>query len=392
MDAAPIVATVAAALVASAAALRSTLRARGTMGTATERTTYQVLHTAGEAALPLRLGLTVPTASKAVKPLRTLLGTAALALSDTAQVLAWDGAGDGHAQQIAALVPSVVASGRARVLRAADLPCDDADCGIKAGVIVPLTEADLVVGTLSVLDENTRAGMIRTTGEVARWVSTQLELAELDTSRARVAEADLRFLRAQISPHFIYNALTTIASFVRSDPERARGLLLDFAEFTRYSFRAHGAFTTLAEELRSIDKYLELERARFGDRLAVTLRIAPEVLPVAVPFLVLQPLVENAVRHGLESKQGRGCVTIVAEDSGSDCVISIEDDGVGTDPERLRAQLAGAPGENVGLANVDERLRTVFGPDYGLVVETALGAGLKAIVRVPKYRTGVRAS
>ena len=118
-------------------------------------------------------------------------------------------------------------------------------------------------------------------------------------------EAELRALRAQISPHFVYNSLTAIASFVRTDPERARELLLEFADFTRYSFRRHGEFTTLAEELRSIERYLVLEQARFGDRLAVTLRVAPEVLPVAVPFLSLQPLVENAVRHGLE-RQGRG--------------------------------------------------------------------------------------
>ena len=157
-------------------------------------------------------------------------------------------------------------------------------------------------------------GLVRAVGEVARWVAGQLELAELDESRARLAEAQVRALRAQISPHFVYNALRAIASFVRTDPERARELLLEFADFTRYSSRTHGEFTTLAEELRSIDRYLLLERARFGDRLQVTLRIAPEVLPVAVPYLCLQPLVENAVKHGLD--HGRGTVTVVAEDAG----------------------------------------------------------------------------
>ena len=89
---------------------------------------------------------------------------------------------------------------------------------------------------------------------------------------------------------------------MRTDPERARELILEFAEFTRYSFRAHGEYTTLAEELRSIDRYLTIERARYGDRLQVRLQIAPEVLPVSLPFLCLQPLVENAVRHGLSRK------------------------------------------------------------------------------------------
>ena len=172
-------------------------------------------------------------------------------------------------------------------------------------------------------------------------MSGQLELAELDASRTRLMEAEVRALRAQISPHFIYNSLTAIASFVRTDPERARELLLEFADFTRYSFRRHGEFTTLAEELNSIERYLVLEKARFGDRLNVTLRIAPEVLPVVVPFLCLQPLVENAVRHGLEQKAGAGHVSITAEDFDREAVISVEDDGVGEDPERVRRALAG---------------------------------------------------
>jgi two-component system LytT family sensor kinase len=203
-------------------------------------------------------------------------------------------------------------------------------------------------------------------------------------------EAEVRALRAQISPHFIYNSLSAIASFVRTDPDRARELLLEFADFTRYSFRQHGAFTTLAEELRSVERYLMLERARFGDRLSVRLQVAPEVLPVTIPFLCLQPLVENAVRHGLEGKAGGGTITIMARDLDRECEITIEDDGAGEDPERVRRALAGHPDlDSVGLGNVDERLRSAFGDDHGLVVETAPDAGTKVTVRVPKYAPGV---
>ena len=225
---------------------------------------------------------------------------------------------------------------------------------------------------------------------MASWVSGQLELAELDEQRHRLARAEVRALRAQISPHFIYNSLGAIASFVRTDPDRARELLLEFADFTRYSFRQHGEFTTLTEELRSIERYLLLEQARFGDRLRVVLQVAPEVLGVTIPFLCLQPLVENAVQHGLRVAAAGGVITIVARDADRECVISIEDDGAGQDPERIRAVLAGdAAGDSVGLANVDERLRTTFGDDYGLVVETAPGAGTKVVVRVPKFAPGV---
>jgi two-component system LytT family sensor kinase len=281
-----------------------------------------------------------------------------------------------------------------------DVVCDLLDCPIRRVVVVPLATDDRVVGSLAAYGEETPAGLIRAAEEVAQWVDAQLELAELDHSRTLLMEAEMRALRAQISPHFIYNSLTTIASFVRSDPERARELLLEFAGFTRYSFRRHGDFTTLAEELRSIDRYLLLQRARFGEQLRVTLRIAPEVLPVAVPFLCLQPLVENAVRHGLQDRSEPGLITIVAEDAGSDCVISVEDDGIGMEPEDARRLLAGdvrpltedGDAAGIGLANVDDRLRQVYGPEYGLAVETGPGAGTKVTVRVPKYRPGVTAS
>jgi two-component system LytT family sensor kinase len=271
--------------------------------------------------------------------------------------------------------------------------CDNLDCPIRTAVISAVTSEDKVVGALLAFGSSTpSAGLVRATDEVARWVSTQVELAELDRSRTRAIEAELRALRAQISPHFVYNSLAAIASFVRTDPERARELLLEFADFTRYAFRRGGDFTTLADELRNIERYLVLEQSRFGDRLRVQLVVAPEVLPVAVPFLAIQPLVENAVRHGLQGKTGVGHVTLGAEDAGAEALIWVEDDGVGTDPELVRRLLAGESHEDsVGLGNVDARLRQVFGDGYGLVVETAPGAGTKVSFRVPKFAPGVHA-
>jgi len=249
-----------------------------------------------------------------------------------------------------------------------------------------------VVAALAAYGPNASAGLARATEEVAGWMATQAELADLGHQRTRTMEAELRALRAQISPHFIYNYLAAIASFVRTDPDRARDLLLEFADFTRYALRRGGVFTTLAEELRNVERYLVLEQARFGDRLRVTLRIAPEVLPVTVPVLSLQPLVENAVRHGLADQPGGGRITILAEDNDREAVISVEDDGAGEDPERVRRALAGdASMDSIGLGNVDERLRSAFGDEYGLVVETAPGAGTKVTVRVPKFAAGVRA-
>jgi two-component system LytT family sensor kinase len=372
------------------------LRARRGIATAAQKATYDVLHVAALAAAPLRAGLTETTAARAVRHLRTLTGATGLALADTERILAFDGEGDHHRDQVAAAVARVAAGGRSLILAERDLGCDRVDCLIRGAVVAPVGTGNPGGALVALSGGPVAPGLVQATLETARWLDAQLAVAELDTSRARLARAEVRALRAQISPHFIYNALTAIASFVRTDPELARELILEFAEFTRYSFRAHGEFTTLAEELRSIDRYLTLERARFGERLQVRLQIAPEVLPVGLPFLCLQPLVENAVRHGLSRKPGLGTVSIVARDAGAECLITVEDDGVGMDPAMLgRADSGDEPGDagqHVGLSNVDDRLRSVYGDPYGLVVETAPGAGTKVIVRVPKFHPAVRAS
>jgi two-component system LytT family sensor kinase len=391
-------------IIAATVLLLRSARKRQFLGTTQERATYETLHTASLAAPPLRASLDRDGARRAGRHLRALLGVPALMLADTSgTVLAWDGsapaAGHDHEEAVSGHARSALASGRTEVVGPDDIPCDDVDCLLRQGVVVPLVVAGRPEGALAVYGASATTGLVRATTEVARWVSTQLELAELDRSRTAVAEAETRALRAQISPHFIYNSLSVIASFVRTDPERARELLLEFAEFTRYSFRRHGDFTSLAEELRCIDRYLLLERARFGGRLQLSLQVAPEVLSVVVPFLCLQPLVENAVRHGLESRAGPGHLRITAQDVGNEARITVEDDGVGMDPERLADTLRGEtkpfadvpsgsdrrrePG--IGLRNVDVRLRHVYGDAYGLVVETAPGAGTKVRVRVPKF-------
>ncbi|MEW2131841.1 histidine kinase [Streptomyces sp. NPDC005435] len=360
-------------------------------GTPVEQATFHTLHTASLAAPPLRAGLTPDTARKAARRLRPLLGTVALALADEGAVLAWDGAGDHHREATAMLLAQVVRTGREQSV---ELSCAHEGCPVRRGVLVPLTVDGRVSGVLAAFAGREDAVPVRAAREVARWVSVQLELVDLDRARSSAIEAEIRALRAQISPHFIYNSLASIASFVRTDPERARELLLEFADFTRYSFRRDGDFTTLAEELRSIEQYLELARARFGRRLAVTLRIAPEVLPVTLPFLCLQPLVENALKHGLAESAERARITIIAEDEGTEARVVIEDDGVGMEPDRARAVLRGTagPGTGIGLSNVDRRLRQVYGDPYGLVVETGVGAGTKITVRVPKFRPAPRRS
>jgi two-component system LytT family sensor kinase len=352
-------------------------------GTPTERAAYEAMHTVSLAAPGLREGLSPESARKSARHLRRLLGTAAVAITDADRLLAWDGEGDRHAQDALVHAKNVIATGRVKLLDWVD--CGSEDCAIRDAVIAPLIVDGQTVGTLASYNSTASVALTRAVCEVARWVSSQLELAQLDQSRTRAMEAEIRALRAQISPHFIYNSLTAIASFVRTDPSRARELLLEFADFTRYSFRRNGSMTTLAEELRCIDCYFELEQARFGDQLQLAVCVEPEILGLELPFLCLQPLVENAVRHGLRAKSGQGTVTIRAEDSGAQYTITIIDDGVGMDSATAGAALSGEGTTDAhAVANIQERLLAAFGPDHGLRLLSTPGEGTTVTIRVPK--------
>lgn len=195
------------------------------------------------------------------------------------------------------------------------------------------------------------------------------------------AEAEAS-LRSRFSAHFVHNALTAIAANVRLDPSRARELLAEFADFTRYSFRDGEADTTVAEELRNARRYLTLEQARFGTRLGVEVTIAPEVENVVLPPFVVAPLVENAVRHGVEPKPDGGTVRVTASGAGADCVVTVCDDGAGMSPDAARPS-APVDARHGGIAEVNRRLQTAFGGAADLHVDSRPGSGTTVRLRVP---------
>lgn len=315
-------------------------------------------------------GLTPQAADRVARRARKLLGADGVVLCDLSGPL---GTAGKVREDVRELADRALASGR------------PARAG--SAVAAPLLTGTEPTGALVAAGDEVVGEQVEA---LADWLGEALERAVLGLAREELALAELGRLRAQISPHFLYNALSAIASLVRSDPERARDLLVQFSELARYAFSGRGQFTTVAEEFRAIEVYLQLERARFGSRLSTSVRVAPEVLPVTLPFLSLQPLVENAIRHGIEPRSGGGTVTVIGAAVGPDCTITVEDDGAGMDPELAEAVLSGR-GERsgIGIANVDQRLRTLYGPEYGLVVETAPGAGTRVTFRVPLSRPGM---
>jgi two-component system, LytTR family, sensor kinase len=357
------------------------------------RAMQEALHAATVTLPEFRRGLSASSAAKTVGPLRTLTQAAAIALADRDRMLAFDGEGSDH-HCAGDLLSSVGGSGRDDRLHVeSHIRCAHPSCPLDAAVLAPLVVQGTRVGSLVALFARGRRlspDETRTVDEAASLVSAQLELAELEGQAERLARAELRALRAQISPHFVYNALAAIAGYIHSNPEEARELLTEFAEFTRYAFRSRSPYVTLADELNYVEKYLRLERARFGDRLDVRLQVAPEVLQAVLPVLSVQPLVENAVRHGVE-RRGRGRVEIIGLDLDADVELRVSDDGVGMPPGRGEELLAGNGG-GVGLMNVQARLHAIFGEDYGLEIDSALGRGTTVTMTVPKFRAGVRAA
>jgi two-component system LytT family sensor kinase len=330
-----------------------------------------MLSVARHVADELKDGLTGSRVRAAARGLRRLLAVDAVGLADLSGITIWAGSsppGDAAGELVQ------------RVLRT------EGRAGRPPLTALPLHVDDELLGVLVVVGEVRRAAL----REVVGWIVDALERGRLEASAEQAAQAELRALRAEISPHFVYNALTVIASLVRSEPDRSRELMLDFADYIRYSLARHGEYTTVADEFHAIETYLALQRAVLGERLRVQVRVAPEVLAVALPYLVLQPLVENAVRHGIEPRAEAGLVSVRGEAEGNDCVISVEDDGVGMNPVLAEEILAGRGGsDSLGLANVDRRLRNVYGPWYGLVVETAKDAGTRVVVRIPRFQPGV---
>ena len=221
--------------------------------------------------------------------------------------------------------------------------------------------------------------------------STQLEIGRLRGSAGQLAEAELKALRAQISPHFLFNTLNSIAALVRLDADQARELIVDFASFFRRTLKQHGEFVTLAEELDYVEHYVRFEQVRFGKHLTVEYAIAPGTEGVVLPVLTVQPLVENAINHGLAAKIGGGTVRVstTTVDYG-DVLVTVSDDGIGIEPEALPRLLSGnmarSRGLGMALGNIRERLQKLFGDDYDLKIESTPGGGTTVSFRVPRLR------
>jgi two-component system, LytTR family, sensor kinase len=217
------------------------------------------------------------------------------------------------------------------------------------------------------------------------WNNARIE-HRLQEQEKLLLAAKIEALANQINPHFLFNTLTSISSLIRTQPETARMLITKLSGLLRRLLRATDHFVTLREELESIDEYLDIEVVRFGPQLKVTKHISPDTLDVIVPSMILQPLVENSIKHGLSRKVGEGRITIRSVLRNGRAILEVADDGLGMSEERLEH----AVGDGIGLSNVNERLRTIYGANYQLKLRSVPGEGTCASVEIPELMISER--
>ena len=211
------------------------------------------------------------------------------------------------------------------------------------------------------------------------WNSARIE-HRLQEQETLLMAAKIEALKSQINPHFLFNTLASVSSLIRLQPETAREVIQKLSGLLRKLMNTHVQFVTLREELAAIDEYLDIEVIRFGSRLVVRKSIAPDTLDVIIPSLLLQPLVENCIKHGFARKVGPGTIIIRSWRENGQAMIEIADDGLGISDERL----ADALSSGIGLSNVNERLRTIYGANCTLKLTSIPGEGTCASVEIPE--------
>src|SRR5687768_2898130 len=211
------------------------------------------------------------------------------------------------------------------------------------------------------------------------WNSARIE-HRLQEQEKLLMAARVEALASQINPHFLFNTLTSISSLIRSQPETARMLIVKLSGLLRRLLRSQEHFVTLREELEAIDEYLDIESIRFGSRLRIEKSIDPASLDVVVPSMLLQPLVENSIKHGLSPKIGEGRITIRSVREKGHAIIDVIDNGVGLSPGPVERVQAGG----IGLRNVNERLKVIYGANYQLQLDSVPGQGTCARIVIPE--------
>jgi two-component system LytT family sensor kinase len=331
----------------------------------------KALNIANKTLPVLSKGLNSDSAQALARVILNETGVGAVAITDKVNVLAFQGIGADHH-----LPNSPISSEKTRhSVKSGEVIFIDGisehynctlneHCPLGSALIVPLILEGEVIGTIKMYEPKNRRflGFNQSFGEgIAEVLSTQLLLSKYEEQKRLLTEAELKIMQAQVNPHFLFNTLNTIGAVVRSQPEKAKELINHLSLFFRNNLKRSAETATLAEEIDHIRSYLVIEEARFSDRLKVTIDIDERVKNATMPAFTIQPIVENAIKHGLSNILGEAKIKISAHPENNQCVIRVEDNA--------GMWCAGGKNSNgIGMNSVDTRIKNEFGAEYGLSV------------------------
>lgn len=316
-------------------------------------------------------GFTPEASGKIAHIVQEETGVGAVAITDTDKILAFIGTGEDHhkpgtpitsAITLQAIAQNKVlfADGNSQPYRCSISP----QCQLGSVLVIPLQGDEGVIGTIKLYEPKKRLFLKinHTLGEgIANLLSQQLLAGRLEQQQRLLVQSELKLVQAQINPHFLFNALNTISAITRRDPGRARELLLHLSRFFRNNLKRQSGLTTLREEQEHCLSYLEIEQARFGERLTVINEIPPHLAEVQLPSFTLQPLIENAIKHGICSLLGEGRLRLFARETPEAITLCVEDNAGAWQPS--------GQGDGLGMSLVDKRLKSAFGERYGIDVQ-----------------------
>ncbi|WP_263621492.1 sensor histidine kinase [Rossellomorea aquimaris] len=335
----------------------------------------------------MRKGLNSTSAFATCQILMKEVDAIAVSITNKTHILAHVGVASDHHQKDRPIqteaTKRVIETGEILKVGKKEIHCDRDNCPLGAAVMAPLVKGDEIVGALKFYfhsEKSISPIMMELTKGVATLLSNQLELAEIDTHKELARESEVKALQAQISPHFLFNAINVIVSLIRIQPDKARTLLISLSQFIRQNVNGSARSTsTLREECQHVKAYLAIEEARFYDRLQVKYEVDEEALQAVVPSITLQPLVENAIKHGMKNQLEGFILTISIVLKGGTVHVKIEDNGEGIEATRLQSLLKepvnSATGTGIALYNVNKRLVMMMGDESGLSISSVQGKG-----------------
>lgn len=349
------------------------------------RQSNAVLQLASQTLEAMGEGLDAKSSQRICSLLLPSTAAIAVAITDDHSILGYAGYEESHNPTGAIIrtqaTYATLADGKTRVLfTPEEIGFPNGAHGINAAIIVPLAVGKDVKGTLKFYYRSANH-ISETQKSIAvgfgQLLSTQMAASALEEQTALATKMELKMLQSQINPHFLFNTINTIASLTRTDPAQARTLLREFAKFYRSTLEDSRDLIEFQREVEQTQRYFMFELARFGeDRLELICDIQPEVNEMMVPPFLLQPLVENAVRHAMPS-EGKLTIRVTGMRTGDDVIVSVIDDGNGMTQEACQNILHPSSTQGMGIAvgNVHDRICGYFGPGTRLEVESELGKG-----------------